>query len=226
MTNGLKFKRRAAKSGAARSIVVFVHGYGADGGDLLGLADVLAPHLPDTMFYAPDAPQACAGNAFGYQWFPIPWLDGSSEVAAAEGLAVAADALNAFLDACLAEAGLTDADLALVGFSQGAMMSLHVAPRRAQAVAAVVAISGRLLAPEALAGALVVRPPVLLIHGDQDPVVPFDSMAAAGDVLVENGFETYGHVMRGTGHGIANDGLSAALGFLNDRLAHPAGHSP
>ena len=218
MTDALKFARRDAKSGNTRSIVVFVHGYGADGADLLGLADVLGPHLPDTMFYAPDAPEACKGNPFGYQWFPIPWLDGSSEAAAAAGLSVAADALNAFLDACLAEAELTDADLALIGFSQGAMMSLHVAPRRPGAVAGVVAISGRLLEPDALARALKVKPPVLLIHGDQDPVVPFHSMKAAGDVLVANGFETYTHVMRGTGHGIANDGLSAALGFLSDRL--------
>ncbi|MBC7676615.1 MAG: dienelactone hydrolase family protein [Rhodoferax sp.] len=214
MTDSLKFARRAAKSGEATSIVVFVHGYGADGADLLGLADVLGPHLPDTMFYAPDAPQACKGNSFGYQWFPIPWMDGSSEAAAAAGLAASAAALNGFLDACLAEADLTDADLALVGFSQGAMMSLHVAPRRENAIACVVAISGRLLEPEALAGAARVKPPVLLIHGDQDQVVPFASMKAAGDGLVANGFETYSHVMRGTGHGIANDGLEAALGFL------------
>ncbi len=218
MTDGLKFAKRAAKSAKASSIMVFVHGYGADGADLLGLADVLAPHLPDTIFYAPDAPQACKGNPFGYQWFPIPWMDGSSEAAAAAGLAASAEALNAFLDACLAEADLTDADLALVGFSQGAMMSLHVAPRRAKAMAAVVAISGRLLEPDALSGAVKVKPPILLIHGDQDPVVSFDSMKAAGDVLVANGFDTFGHVMKGTGHGIANDGLEAALGFLMRHL--------
>lgn len=218
MTDGLKFARRAAKSGTTRSIVVFVHGYGADGADLLGLADVLAPHLPDTIFYAPDAPQACKGNPFGYQWFPIPSMDGSSEAAAAAELAASAEALNAFLDACLAEAGLSDAELALIGFSQGAMMSLHIAPRRKNPVACVVAISGRLLQPETLADEMLVRVPVLLIHGDQDPVVPFASMKAAGDVLIALGFETFGHVMRGTGHGIANDGLSAALGFLTERL--------
>ena len=218
MTDGLKFARRAAKSGKARSIVVFVHGYGADGADLLGLADVLSPYLPDTLFYAPDAPQPCSGNPYGRQWFPIPWLDGSTEAAAAAGLASAADALNGFLDACLAEADLTDADLALIGFSQGAMISLHVAPRRAHPVAGVVAISGRLLQPAALSADLKVKPPVLLIHGDQDPVVPFDSLQAAEETLLANGIETETHVMRGTGHGIANDGLSAALGFLTERL--------
>jgi phospholipase/carboxylesterase len=223
VTDGLKFARKAAKSGKTRSVVVFVHGYGADGADLLGLTDVLAPYLPDTMFYAPDAPQPCPGNPFGYQWFPIPWLDGSSEAAAAAGLATSSVALNDFLDACLAEAALTDADLALVGFSQGAMMSMHIAPRRSRAVAAVVAISGRLLEPAALAAEAKVRPPILLIHGDQDPVVPFENMAAAGDVLIANGFKTYSHVMHGTGHGIANDGLSAALAFLLENLPRGEG---
>ena len=223
MTNGLKFGRKAAKSGNAKSIVVFVHGYGADGADLLGLADVLAPHLPDTLFYAPNAPQACNGNPFGYQWFPIPWMDGSSEADAASGLAASADALNSFLDACLAEAGLVDADLALVGFSQGSMMSLHVAPRRANPIACVVAISGRLLEPHSLASDTKAKPPILLIHGDQDPVVPFVSMSEAGDALVANGFETFSHVMQGTGHGIANDGLEATLGFLIKNLPQSEG---
>ena len=216
--SGLKFGRKAAASGRARSIVVFVHGYGADGADLLGLGDALAPHLPDTVFLAPDAPQPCAGNPFGYQWFPIPWLDGSSEEAAQEGMAASVALFNAFLDARLAEEGLGAGALALVGFSQGAMMSLHVAPRRAEAVAGVVAISGRLLVPERLVAEAVVKPPILLVHGDQDPVVPFEDMGLAGDALVSAGFETYGHVMQGTGHGIAPDGLGGALQFLKDRL--------
>ncbi len=214
----LRFGRKGAERGQARSLVVFLHGYGADGADLLGLADVLAPHLPETAFVAPDAPERCAGGGFGYQWFPIPWLDGSSEAAAAAGLSSAAKDLNGFLDARLAEEGLTPDRMALVGFSQGAMMSLEVAPRRDRAVAGVVAISGRLLRPEALAAEAKVKPPVLLIHGDQDPVVPFSDMAKAGDALVAAGFETFGHVMQGTGHGIAPDGLGVALRFLKDRL--------
>ena len=214
----MKFGRKAARSGRARSIVVFVHGYGADGADLLGLGDALAPHLPDTVFLAPDAPQPCVGNPFGYQWFPIPWLDGSSEEAAREGMAQSVGLMDAFLDARLAEEGLGPEVLALVGFSQGAMMSLHVAPRRPAAVAGVVAISGRLLVPERLAAEAVVKPPVLLIHGDQDPVVPFADMGLAGEALVAAGFETYGHVMEGTGHGIAPDGLGVALQFLKERL--------
>ena len=218
MTRELTFGRRPAASGQAKSMVVFVHGYGADGADLLGLADPLAPHLPDTVFLAPDAPENCAGNPFGYQWFPIPWLDGSSEEAARQGLIAAADDLNAFLDARLADEGLRPEALALVGFSQGTMMSLHIAPRRADPIAGVVAFSGRLLAPETLAAEARVKPPVVLIHGDADPVVPFEDMQLAGDALVGAGFDTYGHVMKGTGHGIAPDGLQVALAFLKEHL--------
>lgn len=215
----LRFGRKGAGRGEAGGLVVFLHGYGADGADLLGLADVLGPQLPGVAFVAPDAPERCVGGGFGYQWFPIPWLDGSSQAAAEAGLVAAAADLNGFLDARLAEEGLDPERLVLIGFSQGAMMSLHVAPRRPAAVAGVVAISGRLLRPEALASEAVVKPPVLLIHGDADAVVPFSDMGKAGDALVAAGFPTFGHVMKGTGHGIAPDGLGVTLQFVKDRLA-------
>jgi phospholipase/carboxylesterase len=212
----LKFARKGPEK--ASGLVIFLHGYGADGADLLGLADVLAPHLPGVAFVAPDAPERCVGGGFGFQWFPIPWLDGSPQAAAEAGLVAAAEDLNGFLDAQLAAEGLTPDRLVLVGFSQGAMMSLHVAVRRAEPVAGVVAISGRLLAPERLEADAVSKPPVLLVHGDQDPVVPFADMGKAGDALVAAGFQTFGHVMRGTGHGIAPDGLGVALQFIKERL--------
>jgi len=218
VTREMKFGRKAARSGQPGAMVIFLHGYGADGADLLGLADPLAPHLPNTVFLAPDAPEPCRNNPFGRQWFPIPWLDGSSEAEAQAGLAQSVGDLNAFFDARLAEEGMRPDQLAVVGFSQGTMMALHVLPRRADPVAGIVAFSGRLLVPERLAAEALSKPPVLLVHGDQDPMVPFADMGVAGRALAEAGFETYGHVMKGTGHGIAPDGLSVALSFLKDRL--------
>jgi phospholipase/carboxylesterase len=217
MTRTLNTARKEPLSGKTRSAVVFLHGYGADGADLLGLADPLSAHLKDTLFLAPDAPEPCNGNPFGRQWFPIPWLDGSSEAQAAEGLALAAADVNAFLDALMAETGLVADRIAIIGFSQGTMMALEVAPRRAAPLAGIVAFSGRLLRPEAI-GEATVRPPILLIHGDADPVVPFEDMGKAGDALVTAGFEVFGHVMKGTGHGIAPDGLTVALTFLREQL--------
>jgi phospholipase/carboxylesterase len=220
MTRPLTYGRHAAASGKARSLVVFLHGYGADGADLLGLADPLSLHLPDTEFIAPNAPEECASNPFGYQWFPIPFIDGSSEEQAAQGLARAAEDLNAFLDARMAEEGMSAAQTALVGFSQGTMMALHVAPRRAAPMAAVVGFSGRLMHPELFAEEMVCAPPTQLIHGDEDPVVPLSSMREATTVMMRAGVEVHSHVSRGTGHGIAPDGLALALSFLKDRLPH------
>lgn len=210
--------RKGAKQGQASSAVIFVHGYGANGADLLGLADPLAPHLPGTAFYAPDAPESCQGNPFGFQWFPIPWMDGSSEALARAGQLQAADDLNAFIDKVLADEGLAPEALALVGFSQGTMMALDVVPRRPAPLGAVVGFSGRLLQPEALAAEAVSKPPVLLIHGDADPMVPVQSLPEAYEALTEAGFETYAHVCKGLGHSIDNEGLSLALGFLREKL--------
>lgn len=218
MTRKLQTGRKEPRSGKTRSVVVFLHGYGADGADLLGLADPLGPHLPDTLFLAPDAPEPCAGNPFGRQWFPIPWLDDSTEAEAAEGMTRASADLDAFLDGVLADTAITPDRLAVVGFSQGTMIALQVIPRRPVPIAGLVGFSGRLLNPDRLEHEAVSKPPILLVHGDADPMVPFAEMGLAGDVLVKAGFETYAHVMEGTGHGIAPDGLSVALAFLKEKL--------
>ncbi|QFU09196.1 Carboxylesterase 2 [Rhodobacteraceae bacterium THAF1] len=218
MARGLASKRRASASGKTGSVVVFLHGYGADGADLLGLADPLAPHLPDTVFLAPDAPEQSTVNPMGYQWFPIPWLDGSDVGEAEVAMDRAVDDLNGWLDGVLAEEGIAADRLVLVGFSQGTMMALHVALRRAESVAALVGFSGRLLRPEVLEDEIKVRPPVLLIHGDQDDVVPPASLPAAAEALQAAGVDVFAHISKGTAHGIAPDGLQVALAFIRDRL--------
>ncbi|SDX97704.1 alpha/beta hydrolase [Citreimonas salinaria] len=218
MTRVLQTGRKEPASGEMRSCVVFLHGYGANGADLLGLADPLAEHLPDTLFVAPDAPETCAGSPMGFQWFPIPWIDGSSEEEAMDGMARAVADLDAFLDALMVDEDLMPEQVALVGFSQGTMMALHVAPRREDSLAGIVGFSGRLLAPELLTDEVVSRPPVLLVHGDQDDVVPPQSLPEAAEALQKAGWrEVYAHVMKGTAHGIAPDGLSVALAFLRDK---------
>ena len=219
MTRALDAGRKEPLSGEMRSCVIFLHGYGANGADLLGLADPLAEHMPDTLFLAPDAPEDCAGSPMGFQWFPIPWIDGSSEEESRAGLLRATDDLNAFIDGVMVDEDLLPEQVMVLGFSQGTMMALHVLPRREDEVAGIVAFSGRLLEPEALVDELQCRPPVLLIHGDQDDVVPPQSLPQAAQALQDAGWkEVFAHVMKGTGHGIAPDGLQIALAFMRERL--------
>lgn len=219
MTRALQAQRREPLSGETQSCVILLHGYGANGADLIGLADPLAEHLPDTLFLAPDAPEGCAGAPMGYQWFPIPWIDGSSEEESQAGLEHAAADLDAFLDGVMVDEDLLPEQVIVLGFSQGTMMALHVAPRREDPVAGIVAFSGRLLLADLLADEAQCRPPVLLIHGDQDDVVPPQSLPMAAEALQQAGWtEVYAHVMKGTAHGIAPDGLQVALAFIRDRL--------
>jgi phospholipase/carboxylesterase len=219
MTRVLNAGRNEPLSGETRSVVVFLHGYGANGADLLGLADPLSEHMPDTLFVAPDAPEHCAGSPMGFQWFPIPWIDGSSEEESQRGMQAAVEDLNAFLDALMVDEDILPEQVVLFGFSQGTMMSLHVAPRREDAIAGVVAFSGRLLEPELLVDEAISRMPILLVHGDQDDVVPVKALPEAAEALQKANFkEVYAHIQKGTAHGIAPDGLSVALAFMRDKL--------
>jgi len=209
---------KGAKSGDATSLVVFLHGYGADGNDLIGIADVLTEHLPDTRFEAPNAPERCNNNPMGYQWFPIPWMDGSSEVEAGMSMARSVDLLGGYFDGLEAATGIGPDKTVLFGFSQGTMMSLHVGLRRAVPFAGIAGFSGRLLQPEKLADEITVKPPVLLVHGDQDPVVPPSSMGEAETALKGAGVDVKTHMSPGVPHGIGPDGLTLALQFIAGHL--------
>jgi phospholipase/carboxylesterase len=208
--------RADAKSGTTKSLVILLHGYGADGNDLFGLSTPMADYMPDTVFRSPNAPEKSTVNPMGYQWFPIPWLDGSTEEQRDAGFHRSRDLLNTYLTEAMEEEGVTAAQTALIGFSQGTMMSLYVAPRRDEAFAGVVGFSGRVLPgeDEALAAEAKVKPPVLLVHGDQDEMIPVSDMSVAETVLRGAGFDVQSHISRGIGHGIAPDGLTLALQFL------------
>ncbi len=214
----LASKRSGAISGNTKSLVIFVHGYGADGSDLISLSSALSPHLPDTSFVAPNAPHRCSVNPGGFEWFPIPWIDGTPEARAREAVYETAVLFDAWLDHIMQEEGVTSAETALFGFSQGTMLSLHQGVRRSEPVAGIVGFSGRLLEPETLSQEAVSKPPILLVHGDSDMVVPPSDMPAAEKALIAAGFEVETHTSLGMGHGIAPDGLGKAVQFLQRRL--------
>lgn len=220
MASPIDGPRIAARDGRADALVVFLHGYGADGNDLIGLAPVLGPLMPDVIFHAPNAPQPCEGNPFGYQWFPVSRLDPALALA---GVRSAAADVDAFLDQKMAEHGLDESRTALVGFSQGTMMALHVGLRRARPLAGIVGFSGMLAGPEVLPDEIKSRPPILLAHGDRDEMLPHILSQRAAQVLQQSGLRVDLHIAEGVGHGINDTALSAAARFLMDafKLAVP-----
>jgi phospholipase/carboxylesterase len=192
------------------SLVILAHGYGSDGQDLIGLAPYWQPLLPRTAFVAPNAPERCQMNPTGYQWFGISRLDPALTYA---GVEQAAPSLNAFIDAELARLGLDESRLALVGFSQGTMMSLHVGLRRKLAPAAIVGFSGMLAGPDHLADTSA-KPPILLVHGDADPMIPVVALHSAVQALEHAGLSVESHVSPGLGHSIDQVGLELGGRFI------------
>lgn len=206
--------------GKPDSMVILLHGYGADGNDLLGLAPHWARLLPNTLFVSPHAPFPCEAAPFGRQWFGFEGRDAGMLLAETR---TAAALLDAFIDTTLAARGLGEDKLALVGFSQGTMLALHVAPRRPRPVAAVVGYSGSLIAPELLQSEKKSRPNVLLVHGDADPVVPYNSLAAAVASLQAADVPVASETRPRLAHAIDEEGLTLGGQFLADMLgARPA----
>ena len=195
-----------ASGGAPRSIVILAHGYGSNGEDLIGLAPYWRQALPDTLFIAPNAPEACPDAPGGYQWWPVWSADRRA------GVRSAAPILNAFIDAELARHGLAEDRLALVGFSQGTMLSLYAGPRRERQIAGIVGYSGMMI--EGDEEELHTRPPVLLAHGDEDPMIPIAAFERAEETLTRLGFPLTTHVSHGLGHSIDIDGLRLGGAFL------------
>jgi phospholipase/carboxylesterase len=208
--------RLAPRSGSAQQLVVFLHGYGADGNDLIELGRVWQQLLPHAAFVSPHAPEPCAQAPVGRQWFGLTFRDPNERWV---GVNKAAPVLERFIDAELTRHNLPPTSLALVGFSQGTMMALHVGLRRAVSPAAIVGYSGLLVLPpgdnpETVLEEIKSRPPVLLVHGDQDELIPAQALFEAAQGLAAFGVPTQWHLSAGIGHGIDPEGLRHGGEFL------------
>jgi phospholipase/carboxylesterase len=220
MAADLDGPRLNPRSGPARQLVVFLHGYGADGNDLINIGREWQRYLPQAAFVSPHAPEPCGQAPVGRQWFPLTLRDPNERWL---GVNKAAPGLQRFLDAELERHKLPPSALALVGFSQGTMMALHVGLRRVTAPAAIVGYSGLLVVPpegalEAFAAEIKSRPPVLLVHGDQDDLIPAQALFQATQGLAALGVSVEWHLSTGVGHGIDAEGLRHGGEFLARRF--------
>ena len=217
MVNELNVKEKIPSSGLVKKIVIFLHGYGADGADLFSLSEPLSEQLPDCFFASPDAPRKCGASPFGYEWFPIPDIDGSTIPDMMQALASSEKLIIKLIDGYKHRFGLDYSDIILLGFSQGCMISLNIGLRQLNDLGGIVGISGRLLMPDSLEeNKKEGYPPVILIHGDADDVVPISFMHDAEKTLNKINVNYSTHVSKNIGHGIAPDGLSKALEFMKN----------
>lgn len=216
-------------SGKARQLIVILHGFGADGNDLIEIGRQWQPLFPDASFLAPHAHEACSVAPGMRQWYNLTDRNPTERWA---GAAAARTIVDSFLDSELSALGLTDAALAIAGFSQGAMMALHVGLRRRLAPAAILAYSGMLVGPEYICEATARNasgepPPVLLVHGSRDDVVPAQSLFTSATQLAEADIPAQWHLAIGLGHGIDGEGirhgacfLAQSFGMRTPELAH------
>ncbi len=205
-----------AAGGQPRQLVMFLHGFGADGNDLIGLGREWAQALPHAAFVSPHAPEPCGMAPTGRQWFNLTFRDAGE---LSSGVSQSGPALDAFLDAELKRHGLGPRALALVGFSQGTMMALGVGLARRPAPAAIVGYSGALANVEMLPSGPSAAPAILLVHGDADTVIPVDAMFMAREALAQAGLAVEWHVAEGIGHGIDPYGLQLGGAFLRQAFA-------
>ncbi len=204
------------RGGKAKKLVVLFHGYGSNGADLAGLAQAWAPEFPDVAWTSPNAPEPVPGYPGGYQWFPISRLD---PVAMESGVRSAHASAEQFLKSELNRWELQPSDLAIIGFSQGTMMALHAGLRREAAPAAILGYSGALAGTERLAQEMTCKPPILLIHGDQDEVLPVGMTLMAAQGLAAAGHGAEFHISAGIPHSIGPDGLELGVRFLKAAFA-------
>lgn len=199
--------------GAPTQAVVLLHGYGSDGNDLIGLAPHWRDALPEAVFISPNAPEPCRLYGAGFQWFDIS-LEGDRLAKRQSGVMEARPVLVEFLDDLWSQTDIAPERTILAGFSQGAMMALHVGLSMPQPLMGIIGFSGAFLPPEGFGTTPMAKSPVCLIHGDMDDVVDPEHSADADVALRLAGYDVSYHVSPGTGHGIAPDGLEFATGFI------------
>jgi len=207
--------RQPEEDGAARGITVLLHGWGADGADLMDLAPMIAARLPGVVFAAPDGPEACSANPMGRQWFDL----NQDQAGIDNGPHQAEGGIMSLIEELREPHGLGLDKVALIGFSQGGMMALHAGMRLPAPLAGIVSFSGALLAPDRLEREKTATPPVLLVHGRDDQVVPYQALTIAEAVLNQAGVKVTSVTRDGLGHGIDGEGLEAAITFLADAFA-------
>jgi len=216
MAAALDGPRLNPRSGTAQQLVVFLHGFGADGNDLIEIGRAWQTLLPQAAFVSPHAPEPCSLAPVGRQWFALTFRDPNERWV---GVNHAAPVLERFLDAELARHRLPPSALALVGFSQGTMMALHVGLRRKVPPVGIVGYSGLFVLPpdgkaEAFAAEIKSRPPVLLVHGDEDQLIPAQALFQATQGLAALNVPAEWHLSAGVGHGIDDEGLRHGGEFL------------
>ncbi len=204
-----------ARGGKPDALVILLHGYGSNGADLIGLAPYWQSALPGVQFVAPNAIEPLPQMASAFQWFPISQIEPHLTEA---GARQAAATLDRFIDRELERYGLNESRLALVGFSQGTMMALHVGLRRKAPPAAILGYSGLLVGARSLKEEVTHAPPILLAHGDMDDVIPVTAMFDSAEALAAAGFGAQWHVSYGLPHSIGPDGLELGGAFLSAYL--------
>ncbi len=207
-----------ASGKAPRQAVVLLHGYGSDGNDLIALAPQWRSLLPEALFVSPNAPEQCRQIASGFQWFDISY-DGDRLAKRQIGVQTARPVLVEFLGDLWSQTGILPQNTLLVGFSQGAMMALHVGLSLKQRLMGIIAFSGALLPPDGFGTQPFAQTPVCLVHGDMDEVVDPEHSADADVALRLAGYPVHYHVSAGVGHGIAPDGLAFASDFIRQVAA-------
>ena len=198
-----------------QQVIVLCHGYGGDGKDISTLAIHWQRFLPETIFLCPNAPEICSVNSQGYQWFD---LSSDKEELILEKSLVAEEKLNTFIDQILNNFQLEPNKLALVGFSQGCMMSIQIALKKKKQISCLIGYSGKVINQKHLSDNIHSKPKIFLMHGANDTLVPPTHLLEAKEYLVKHGLKIKTKMFKDCEHRIPVEGVSLGLGFLKKNL--------